>query len=57
MKRENRLAELRDLAAQTARLRLEVVEQLGPLLLDLAARVAGVIGAGGKLLIAGNGLA
>ena len=44
MKRENRLAELRDLAAQTARLRLEVVEQLGPLLLDLAARVAGVIG-------------
>ncbi|MBP7697440.1 MAG: SIS domain-containing protein [candidate division Zixibacteria bacterium] len=46
---------MRDLAAQTARLRLEVVEQLGPLLLDLAARVAGVIGAGGKLLIAGNG--
>lgn len=55
MKRETRLAQLRELAGQTARLRQEVIEQLGPQILDLAAHIAAVIGAGGKLLIAGNG--
>ena len=55
MKEEGRLARMRELAAQTAQLRKLVVEELGRKVLEMAAQMAAVIGAGGKILMAGNG--
>lgn len=55
MKEEIRLAQLRELAGQTAQLRKVVVEELGRKMLEMAAQMAAVIGAGGKILMAGNG--
>jgi D-sedoheptulose 7-phosphate isomerase len=49
------MSRLRRLAKETSELRQSWVEDLGPKLNDLAAVIAGVIGSGGKLLIAGNG--
>lgn len=55
MKEEVRLAQLRELAGQTAQLRKVVVEELGRPMLEMAAHMAAVIGSGGKILMAGNG--
>jgi len=55
MNQNEKLARLVKLAEESAILRKAVVEQLGKPLLDMAAIISGVIGAGGKLLIAGNG--
>ena len=55
MKSEERLLYLRKVAEQAAILRKAVVEDLGTQILEMAAVISGVIGAGGKLLIAGNG--
>jgi len=55
MNEDVRLAQLTKLAEESVILRRAVVEQLGPQILDMAAVVSGVIGSGGKLLIAGNG--
>jgi D-sedoheptulose 7-phosphate isomerase len=55
MKNEARLAQLRQIAKESARLREKVAEELGPQLLEMAALIAGVLGSGGKLLLAGNG--
>lgn len=55
MKQEVRLAQLRELAGQTAMLRKMVIEEHGLKMLDMAANMSAVIGAGGKLLMAGNG--
>ncbi len=55
MNDEMRLTQLRKLAEESAVLRKSVVEDLGQQILDLAAIISGVIGAGGKLLLCGNG--
>jgi D-sedoheptulose 7-phosphate isomerase len=55
MKEQEELLRLRKLAEDAGVLRQAVVEQLGNRILDLAGVMAGVIGSGGKLLIAGNG--
>jgi D-sedoheptulose 7-phosphate isomerase len=55
MNREDQLNRLRRLAEETSILRRSIVEQLGSDILDLAAVISGVIGTGGKILIAGNG--
>lgn len=55
MNRDEQLARLKKVADESAVLRKSVVEQLGPKMLDLAAVMSGVIGSGGKILIAGNG--
>ena len=55
MNREEQIIWLRKLGEETTILRKSVIERLGPDILDLAAVVSGVIGSGGKVLIAGNG--
>ncbi|UCG61813.1 MAG: SIS domain-containing protein [Candidatus Zixiibacteriota bacterium] len=55
MNREEQLNRLRKLAEETTLLRKSVIEQLGAGILDLAAVISGVIGTGGKILVAGNG--
>lgn len=55
MNKEKQLTHLKKLAEETAILRKLVVEQLGLQIMDLAAVISGVIGSGGKILIAGNG--
>lgn len=55
MNREEQIIWLRKLGEETTILRKSVIERLGPDILDLAAVISGVIGSGGKLLIAGNG--
>lgn len=55
MKKEERLLKLKALAEETTILRKSLVEQLGPGIIDLAAVISGVMGSGGKLLLAGNG--
>ena len=55
MNREERLQYLKKLGEEAAILRKSVVEELGPQILDMAAVISGVIGSGGKILIAGNG--
>ncbi|MFH1372803.1 MAG: SIS domain-containing protein [bacterium] len=55
MKQEEKLDYLRKLAEEAAILRKSLVEESGIEILDLAAVISGVIGSGGKLLIAGNG--
>ena len=55
MNREEQLSYLRKLGEETTILRKSVIEQLGPKILDTAAVISGVLGSGGKILIAGNG--
>ncbi len=55
MKSREKLHYLKKLGADTALLRKSVIEKLGPKVLETAAVISGVIGSGGKLLIAGNG--
>jgi len=55
MNREEQIIWLRKLGEETSILRKSVIERLGPDILDLAAVISGVIGSGGKVLIAGNG--
>jgi len=55
MNKDEKLILLNKLANETTILRKAVVEQLGTKLFDMANLISGVIGAGGKILIAGNG--
>ena len=55
MKIDARLQRLIKLADDSALLRKLTVERLGPEIIDLAAIISGVIGSGGKLILAGNG--
>ncbi len=55
MNRDQKLIELRRAADESAILRKAVVEEMGDRILDMAAVIAGVLGSGGKLLLAGNG--
>ena len=55
MKQQEALLELIKRAEEASSLRKAVVEQLGQQVLDLAGVMSGVIGSGGKILIAGNG--
>lgn len=55
MNREERLNQMRKLGEETSILRKSMIERLGPDILDFAAVISGVIGSGGKILIAGNG--
>lgn len=55
MNNEKKILYLNKLADDCSLLRKRVVGELGQQILDLAAVISGVIGAGGKLLVAGNG--
>ena len=55
MKQEEQLLYLRKIAEEAVLVRHAVIEKLGKQMLDTAAFISGVIGSGGKLLIAGNG--
>lgn len=55
MKQDEALLELIKRAEEAAALRKVMVDQLGQQLLDLAGVMSGVIGSGGKIMIAGNG--
>jgi len=55
MNREEKLARMLKLGDETCLLRKSVLGALGEKILDTAALISGVLGAGGKLLIAGNG--
>lgn len=55
MNNDNKLEKLRQLADETCLLRKSVVESLGQVIIDTAHLISGVIGSGGKMLIAGNG--
>lgn len=55
MTTDEKLARLAAVSEECCILRKAVVDQMGPQILDLAANISGVIGAGGKILIAGNG--
>jgi D-sedoheptulose 7-phosphate isomerase len=55
MNNDNKLEWLRKLADETTILRKSVIEELGQQIIDLANQISGVIGSGGKILIAGNG--
>lgn len=55
MKKENKIAYLHAVAEESALLRRSVMEQLAQQLIDTSAVISGVLGAGGKILMAGNG--
>ena len=55
MKKNDKLAYLNRVAEESAMLRQSVIEQLGPRIIDMANLMSGVIGAGGKIMAAGNG--
>ena len=55
MNQQEALLELIKRAEEAGVLRKAVVEQLGQKVLDIAGVMSGVIGSGGKILIAGNG--
>lgn len=55
MNQDERLLYLKQLGDETAILRKSVLETLGQEILDTAALMSGVLGAGGKILLAGNG--
>ncbi len=55
MNQQEELFQLKKLAEESAILRQAVIEQLGTQILDIAHLISGVIGAGGKILLAGNG--
>ena len=52
---KKRLEQLRQVAQDCTALRLAIIDQLGEQILQTAAVMSGVIGSGGKLLVAGNG--
>ena len=55
MTNDEKLAELKKIGDECAILRKSVIEQLGNSIIEIADIISGVIGSGGKLLIAGNG--
>ena len=55
MTKDEKLAKLKLIGDECAILRKSVIEQLGNSILEIADIISGVIGSGGKLLIAGNG--
>ncbi len=55
MKKDKLLHKLKETAEETTVLRKSVVEKLGLQIIELSAVISGVIGSGGKLLLAGNG--
>jgi len=55
MSKEKKIVYLKKVANEAARLRKIVMEQTAKKLLDISAVIAGVLGSGGKILIAGNG--
>lgn len=55
MKNDDKLEWLRKIADETTILRKSIVDDLGQQIVDLANLISGIIGSGGKLLIAGNG--
>lgn len=55
MNRDQKLTELRRAADESAILRKSIIEDMGDRILDMAAVISGVLGSGGKLLLAGNG--
>ncbi len=55
MKIDARLTRILKLVEESVLLRKVMIEKLGPEIIDLAAIISGVIGSGGKLLLAGNG--
>ena len=55
MSQQEKLLQLAKLAEESSVLRKAVTEQLGSRILDTASLISGVLGAGGKLLLAGNG--
>jgi D-sedoheptulose 7-phosphate isomerase len=55
MNKKKRLDYLKKLAEESAALRRSAVDRLGPKILELADLMSGVIGAGGKIMVAGNG--
>ncbi|MBU8934109.1 MAG: SIS domain-containing protein [candidate division Zixibacteria bacterium] len=55
MNKDEKLLYLKRLGDETAILRKSVLETLGQEILDMAALMSGVLGAGGKIMIAGNG--
>ncbi len=55
MNNDEKLDLLRQVANESAILRKSVIEKLGQSVIELSAVISGVIGAGGKILIAGNG--
>ena len=55
MSRQERLFYLKKTAEESAALRQAVIDQLGLQILDLADLMSGVIGAGGKIMVVGNG--
>ncbi|RKX29533.1 MAG: phosphoheptose isomerase [Candidatus Zixiibacteriota bacterium] len=55
MNKDERLLYLKKLGDETAILRKSTLETLGLEILDIAALMSGVLGSGGKILIAGNG--
>ena len=55
MNQQDKLAHLRKLGDESAILRRATVEKLGEKILETADLLSGVIGAGGKIMLAGNG--
>lgn len=55
MKKDNKLAYLHAAAEESAILRRSAMEQLAQQLIDTSAVISGVLGSGGKILMAGNG--
>ncbi len=55
MKLQEALLHLKTQADQAGILRQAVVEQLGPRIYEMSTLLSGVIGSGGKILVAGNG--
>ena len=55
MKQKKAVEHIKRLADETTILRKAVVEQLSPQMVEMANVMSGIIGAGGKILVAGNG--
>lgn len=55
MNTDEQIARIRSMADDSSILRKAVAAELGPQIVDFAAVIAGAIGAGGKILIGGNG--
>jgi len=55
MTQEQRLLDIMRLAEQSNLIRQAMIKDFGSTILEIAARISGVIGSGGKMLIAGNG--
>ena len=55
MNNDQKLNQIKKLGEECAILRKSVTEELGQQIIDISAVISGVIGSGGKILIAGNG--